>query len=150
MVSLTDSGAVTDIIMVHGAGTRLATGSNARAAGHGHVGKAARVPLVGVALHGGAEMDPSLIPIAAIVIGVPGTVAFIALVMGHARKMQELKIRERELAMGGSAAELRPVVDALCDDLNDTRAQVAEIQERLDFAERMLAAGRAPENDRSG
>ncbi len=96
-------------------------------------------------------MDPSsLIPIAAIVIGVPGTVAFIALVMGHARKMQELKIRERELAMGGSAAELRPVVDALCDDLNDTRAQVAEIQERLDFAERMLAAGRAPENDRSG
>jgi hypothetical protein len=43
-------------------------------------------------------------------------------------------------------AELGPVVDALCDDLNDTRAQVADIQERLDFAERLLAAGSAPEN----
>jgi len=52
--------------------------------------------------------------------------------------------------MGGGDAELGPVVDALCDDLNDTRAQVAEIQERLDFAERLLAAGSAPENDRSG
>ncbi len=64
--------------------------------------------------------------------------------------MKELKIREKELEMGGSDAELRPVVDALCDDLNDTRAQVAELQERLDFAERLLASGSPPEKDRSG
>ena len=89
----------------------------------------------------------SLIPIVAIVVGVPGTVAFIALVMGHARKMQEMKIREKELERG---AELGPVVDALCDDLNDTRAQVAEIQERLDFAERLLTTGRAPKKDSIG
>ena len=96
-------------------------------------------------------MDPTfLVPIAAIVIGVPGTVAFMALVMGHTRKMKELKIREKELEMGGSDAELGPVVDTLCDDLNDTRAQVAEIQERLDFAERLLAGGSAPKSDRSG
>jgi hypothetical protein len=91
-----------------------------------------------------------LVPIAAIVIGIPGTVGFLALAMGHTRKMKELKIREKELEMGGSDAELRPVVDALCDDLNDTRAQVAELQERLDFAERLLASGSPPEKDRSG
>lgn len=92
-------------------------------------------------------MDPVLIPIAGIIVGVPGFVAFIALVMSHTRKMNELKVREQELEMG---TELGSVVAALSDDLNDTRAQVAEIQERLDFAERLLAAGSAPKNDRSG
>ena len=92
----------------------------------------------------------SLIPIVAIVFGVPGIAAFMALAMGHARKMKELKIREKELEMGGSDAELGRVVGALCDDLNETRAQVAEIQERLDFAERLLASGSGPENDKSG
>jgi len=90
-----------------------------------------------------------LVPIAGIVIGVPATVGLLALAMGHTRKMKELKIREKELEMGGSDAELRSVVDALCDDLNDTRAQVAEMQERLDFAERLLASGSAPRKDRS-
>jgi len=70
--------------------------------------------------------------------------------MGHTRKMKELKIREQELEMGGSDAELGPVVEALSDDLNDMRTQVAEIQVRLDFAERLLAAGSAPKNDGSG
>ena len=96
-------------------------------------------------------MDLSnLIPIVAIVVGVPGFVAFIALAMGHTRKMKKLAIRDKELEMGASDAALGPAVDALSDDLNDTRAQVAEIQERLDFAERLLAAGSPPENDRSG
>ncbi len=95
-------------------------------------------------------MDLSMVPILGIVIGVPGFVAFIALVMGHTRKMNELKIREKELEMGGSDPELGPVVAALSDDLNDTRAQVAEIQERLDFAERLLAAGRESHEDRGG
>lgn len=104
-----------------------------------------------VVVHGGEDMDFSnLIPIVAVVVGVPGFVAFIALVMGHTRKMKELAIRDKELEMGGSDAALGPAVDALSDDLNDTRAQVAEIQERLDFAERLLAAGSPPENDRSG
>jgi hypothetical protein len=92
----------------------------------------------------------NLIPIVAIAVGVPGFVAFIALMAGHTRKMKELKIREKELKIVRSDVELKPVVDALCDDLNDTRAQVAEIQERLDFAERMLTSGRAPEKDSSG
>ncbi len=95
-------------------------------------------------------MDLSnLIPIVAIVIGVPAFTAFVALVMGHTRKMKELKIREKELEMGGSDAELGPVVDELRDDLNDTRARLAEMEERLDFAERLITAGRASQEDRN-
>ena len=59
------------------------------------------------------------------------------------------KLKTKELEMRGGHAEFGPELDALRDDLNDTRAQVAEIQERLDFAERMLAAGR-PSQDQRG
>lgn len=96
-------------------------------------------------------MDLSnLIPIVAVVVGVPGFVAFVALMVGHTRKMKELAIRDKELELGGSDAVLGPAIDALSDDLNDTRAQVADIHERLDFAERLLASGSRPENHRSG
>ena len=59
------------------------------------------------------------------------------------------KLKKAELEMRGSDAELGPVVDALRDDVEQladmqehTRAQLAEMQERLDFAERLLTAGR--------
>ncbi len=96
-------------------------------------------------------MDSStLIPIAAIVVGIPGFVAFVALIVGHTRKMKELEIRDKELELGGNNAALRPAVDALSGDLTDMRAQMAEMQERLDFAERLLTAGSRPEGDRRG
>ncbi len=71
------------------------------------------------------------------------------------------KLKKKELEMRGSDAELGPVIDALRDDVDDTRAQLAdlqehtraqlaEMQERLDFAERLLAAGRASQEDKSG
>ena len=41
-----------------------------------------------------------------------------------------------------------PVVDALRDDLDDTRGQLAEVQERLDFAERVLTAGRESQDQK--
>ena len=63
------------------------------------------------------------------------------------------KLKKKELEMRGSDAELGPVVDALRDDLADmqehTQTQLADIQERLDFAERLLTAGRA-QQDKSG
>ncbi|MGE3525450.1 MAG: hypothetical protein AB7I33_05970, partial [Gemmatimonadales bacterium] len=97
------------------------------------------------------DMDlSSLIPIVAVGVGVPGFIAFITLIMRHTRKMKELEIREKELEMGGSDAALGPALDALREDLNDTRALVAEMQERLDFAERLLTAGTPPRNDRNG
>ncbi len=69
------------------------------------------------------------------------------------------KLNKKELEMHGSNAELGLVVDALRDDVDDTRAQLAdmqehtraqlaEMQERLDFAERLLTAGRASQDEK--
>ena len=62
------------------------------------------------------------------------------------------KLKKKELEMRGSDPELGPVVDALRDDLADmqehTQAQLAEMQERLDFTERLLTAGRALQDEK--
>ena len=64
------------------------------------------------------------------------------------------KLKKKELETRGGDPELGREVDALRDDLADmqehTRAQLADMQERLDFAERLLTAGRASQEDRSG
>ncbi len=72
-----------------------------------------------------------------------GAVAFSSTVWA----LVHFKLKKKELETQGSDPELGPEVDALRDDLNDTRAQLAEMQERLDFAERLLTAGR---EDKSG
>ncbi len=66
------------------------------------------------------------------------------------------KLKKKELEMQGSNAELGPVVNALRDDVEQladmqehTRAELAELQERLDFAERLLTAGRASKDEES-
>ncbi len=66
-----------------------------------------------------------------------------------------LKIKKKELEMRGGDTELGPVVDALRGDLEQladlqehTQTQLAEVQERLDFAERVLTAGRESQEDR--
>jgi hypothetical protein len=59
------------------------------------------------------------------------------------------KLKKKELETGGSDPELGAAVDRLRDDLHATRAELAEVQERLDFAERLLTAGRASQDDRS-
>ena len=73
-----------------------------------------------------------------------GAVAFSSTVWA----LVHFKLKKKELEMQGSNAESGPVVDALRDDLDDTRAQLAEMQERLDFAERLLTAGRAPQDEK--
>ncbi len=88
-----------------------------------------------------------LVPIFAMITGIGGTLGIMALTMSHKRKMIELKMREKELDEGHRDAELGPVVESLCEDLNDTRAQVAELQERLEFTERLLSSGNSPEKD---
>ena len=80
---------------------------------------------------------------------IPGIIVFTGLIIRFKLKKKELEVRERELEMRGSDPELGPEVDALRDDLNDTRAQLAEMQERLDFAERLLTAGRASQDEKS-
>ncbi len=59
------------------------------------------------------------------------------------------KLKKKELEMRGSDPQLGPEVDALRDDLNDTQAQLAEMQERLDFTERLLAGGGASRSFRN-
>ncbi len=74
-----------------------------------------------------------------------GAVAFSSTVWA----LVHFKLKKTELEMKGSETKLGPEVDALRDDLNDTRAQLAEMQERLDFAERLLTAGRASQDEKS-
>ena len=82
-------------------------------------------------------MDPGiLVPITMFISIAAVPIVFTALII-------RFKLKKKELEMRGSDPELGPEVDALRHDLNDTRAQLAEMQERLDSAERLLAAGRA-------
>ena len=80
--------------------------------------------------------DPELL------IVIPGILVFTGLII-------RFKLKKTELEMRGSNPELGSEVDELRDDLNDTRAQLADMQERLDFAERLLTAGRASQEDKS-
>ena len=85
--------------------------------------------------------DPDLI------IVFPSIIVFTLLILRY-------KLKKKELEVQGGDGELGSVVDALRDELADmqehTQAQLSEIQERLDFAERLLAAGRASHEDGSG
>ncbi len=88
---------------------------------------------------------PLELQIISVIFGTLGSVGALSLVLWF-------KLKKKELEMRGGDPELGPVVDALRDDLADmqehTRAQLAEMQERLDFAERLLTAGRASQEDR--
>ena len=96
------------------------------------------------------QLDPDVVgSIVGPIVGVPGIIVFTLLVMRY-------KLKKKELEMRGSDAELGPVVDALRDDVEQladmqehTRGQLAQMQERLDFAERLLTAGRASQDEKS-
>ena len=87
-------------------------------------------------------MDPGiLVPIILFISIAAVPIVFTALII-------RFKLKKKELEMRGSDPELGPVVDELRDDLNDTRVQLADMQERLDFAERLLTAGRASQDEK--
>ena len=85
-------------------------------------------------------MPIEVMQISIIMAAVAGSSAIWALV--------HFKLKSKELETRGRGAELEQTVDALRDDLEDTRGQLAEVQERLDFAERLLTAGRAAQDDK--
>ncbi len=98
--------------------------------------------------------DPDL------VIVFPSIIVFTLLIIRFKLKKKELEVREKELEMRGSNGELGPVVRALQVELDDTRIQftgmeehtreqLADMQERLDFAERLITAGRASQEDKN-
>ncbi len=83
---------------------------------------------------------------------VMGSVAF----TGTVWALAWFKVKKKEAEVHGGDAGLGPVVEALRDDVDQladqqehTRTQLAETQERLDFAERLLTAGRAVPDDKS-
>ena len=88
-------------------------------------------------------MGPFTEDILGIIFGVPAVVVALVLILRYKLKMKQLETR-------GADPELGPEVDALRDDLDDTRAQLAHLEERVEFSERLLAAGRAAQEDRSG
>ncbi|NNG16258.1 MAG: hypothetical protein HKM89_07225 [Gemmatimonadales bacterium] len=84
---------------------------------------------------------------------VMGSLAFTGTVWALAWFM----FKKKELETRGSEPELVPVVDALRDEVEQladmqehTRSQLTEMQERLDFTERLLTAGRTSQEDRNG
>jgi hypothetical protein len=78
------------------------------------------------------------IPIIALCIPVAGII-FHGLEKVARLRVEEAKVKAGQLD-GQSAAELA----ALREEMGDVRRELSEVQERLDFAERLLTSGRAP------
>ncbi len=77
------------------------------------------------------------------------TFAFGSIVVTVLILRYKLKKKDLEMRGGDSVDALRDDVEQLAGMQEQTRAQLAEVQERLDFAERMLTAGRAPQDKES-
>ena len=84
-------------------------------------------------------MGPFEAQIFSVVFGVAGGVSALALILRFSLKKKELEVR-------GGDSQLGPAVDALRDEMNETRAQLLEVQERLDFTERLLTEARESGN----
>jgi hypothetical protein len=86
---------------------------------------------------------------------VMGALAFTGTVASTAWAVVHFKLKKKELEVKSGSGELGAAVEALREDLErlaemeeHTQAQLAETQERLDFAERLLTAGRAPQDNK--
>jgi hypothetical protein len=80
-----------------------------------------------------------LIPLAAL--GIP----IAAIVMRGVQRVAQLRIEETRMRLQGGAGDPAEL-DALRDDVAALRQEMSEVQERLDFTERLLAqrGGGAP------
>ena len=78
-------------------------------------------------------MNALLIPIIALSIPV------VAIIMGTLHKMAKLRLEEARLHHGDLGADAHAEIDELRGDVDQLRAELADVHERLDFAERLLA-----------
>jgi uncharacterized protein involved in exopolysaccharide biosynthesis len=87
-------------------------------------------------------MDPMdfavFIPIVALCIPVAG------IIFHGLEKVARLRLEEAKLKAGVLDGQSTAELAALRDEMGDVRRELAEVQERLDFAERLLTSGRAP------
>lgn len=81
-----------------------------------------------------------LIPIMALAIPVA------AIVMSGLLKMSRLRVEEARLRMEGGEGGSSEEVQALRSELETVRRELSDLNERVDFAERLLARGRGPDS----
>lgn len=70
-----------------------------------------------------------------------------AIVMGGLLKLRRLRVEEANLRVHGGDASSSEEVQALRSDLDSLQRQLSELNERVDFTERLLARGRAPDSN---
>lgn len=89
-------------------------------------------------------MDPQgfavFIPILALSIPVA------AVIFNGLQKVARLRIEEAKVRAGLLDGQSAADVTALREEMGEVRRELSEVQERLDFAERLLTSGRAPEH----
>jgi hypothetical protein len=85
-------------------------------------------------------------PVGVIIVAILGSIPIIGIVAWTAVKIFGPigQAFSRRLS-GGGDSQLESRVDALAEELEQVRAQLAETHERLDFTERLLAQGRHPD-----
>jgi hypothetical protein len=69
-----------------------------------------------------------------------------AIVMSGLLKMWRLRVEEANLRIHGGQSSSSEEVQALRSDLETLQRQLSELNERVDFTERLLARGRNPDS----
>jgi hypothetical protein len=72
------------------------------------------------------------------------SIPVVAIVFNGLQKIARLRIEEARVKSGALEGETAGELAALRDEVGEVRRELAEVQERLDFAERLLTSGRAP------
>jgi hypothetical protein len=67
-----------------------------------------------------------------------------AIVVHGLQKVARLRIEEAKVKAGLLDAQSAAELAALRDEMGDVRRELSEVQERLDFTERLLTSGRVP------
>jgi hypothetical protein len=73
------------------------------------------------------------------------TIPVVAIVMSGLQKMSRLRLEEAQLRLQGGESGNPEEIQALRSELETVRRELSELNERVDFAERLLARGRGPE-----
>jgi hypothetical protein len=69
----------------------------------------------------------------------------VAAIVSHGlQKLARLRIEETKVRAGVLDGQAAAEVAALREEMGDVRRELAEVQERLDFTERLLTSGRGP------
>lgn len=85
-----------------------------------------------------------LIPLTALAIPVA------AIVMSGLHKLWRLRVEEARLRSGGGEGTSADELQALQSQLDNVQRQLSELNERVDFTERLLTRGRNPESGGEG